>query len=152
MKIRDANSQDINSIINLGKNVEEFDTTEKVVSFWPRHIIENCINSKNDILLVAEENNKLVGFIIVQNSISFKKAVIENIFVHQDYRNKGIAQLLLHKAIDKLKELKCEYIVTLVKEDNEKSIKFYLKNKFNKGINCRWLDFILSNKFSKLST
>ena len=152
MKIRDANLQDINSIVNLGKNVKEFDTTKKVVSFWPRHIIENCINSESDILLVAEENNKLVGFIIVQNSISFKKAVIENIFVHQDYRNKGIAQLLLHKAIDKLKELKCEYIVTLVKEDNEKSIKFYLKNKFNKGVNCRWLDFILSNKFSKLST
>ncbi len=63
MKIRNANLQDIDLIVNLGKNVEEFDTTKEVVSFWPRHIIENCINSKSDILLVAEENNKLVGFL-----------------------------------------------------------------------------------------
>jgi ribosomal protein S18 acetylase RimI-like enzyme len=149
MNIRDATLQDINSIINLGKDVKEFDTTKEVVSFWPRHIIENCINSKNDILMIAEENNKLIGFIIIQNSITFKKAVIENIFVHKDYREKGIAQKLLQKSIRKLKELKCEYIATFVKENNIVPTNFYLKNKFNKGEKFIWLDYILSKEFSK---
>lgn len=74
MTIRQATIKDIDKIHKLGKHVDEFDTTDKVVTFWPKHILKNCIESENDWLLIAEENSEIIGFIICNNSPVFKKA------------------------------------------------------------------------------
>ncbi len=149
MEIKNATLLDINAIIKLGNAVDEFQVSDEVVTFWPKDILVNCVNSKTDFLLIAEENKNIIGFIIANYNPNFKKAVIENIFVKKDYRKQNIGSQLLDCLLEKLKDLKCEYVCSLVESHNDIAIEFYIKHGFNKGINCVWLDKILEKSFKK---
>ena len=149
MIIREAKINDIDKIHKLGERVDEFDTTDEVVTFWPKHILSNCIKSESDWLLVAEENSEIIGFIICNNSPVFKKAVIENIFVSPQYRKKGIGKKLLDALLNKIGSTDCEYIVIFAEDDNDTATDFYVSNGFNRGKNFAWIDKVLSKEFSK---
>ena len=149
MEIKTATLEDINTIIKLGNSVNEFQVSDEAVTFWPKEILTNCIKSKKNPILVAEENKQIIGFIIANYNSSFKKAIIENIFVNPDFRGKDVGKFLLNNLLNNLKELGCEYVCSLVKDNSNVAIEFYLKNNFNKGINCIWLDKILDNSFKK---
>lgn len=149
MKIREAKESDINEIYSLGKDVEEFSTTDEVVTFWPKYILENCIKSKTDFLLIAEENNRIAGFTITNYNPTFKKAMLENLYVHPDFRDRKIGRKLLESVIEKLKRIDCEYICGLTETTNKKVIELHLELGFNEGKKYIWLDKILNKKFSK---
>lgn len=150
MIIREAKISDIAEIQKLGANIDEFNTTKEVVTFWPEHILRNCVESKTDWLLVAEKDSKIIGFIICNNSSVFKKAVIENIFVSSLHRKKGVGKRLLESLLDKIHLTDCEYVAVATGENNDTAISFYIKNGFNRGENFAWMDKVLSEKFSKL--
>ena len=149
MKIRTARLHDINEIVKIGNSVNEFQVSEEVVTFWPKSVLIDCIKSKNNLILVTEENKHIVGFIIANYNPCFKKAIIENIFVKPEHRDKNIGKLLLKSLLKKLAVLKCEYVCSLVEENSNVAVDFYIKNGFNKGINCVWLDTILGKSFKK---
>jgi ribosomal protein S18 acetylase RimI-like enzyme len=147
--IKEASVDDIDEIHRLGEDVQEFDTTEEVVTFWPKHILKNCIDSKSDWILVARLDRKIVGFIICNNSPVFKKAVIENIYVEPKYRRNGIGKELLKALQKKISSTDCEYVVVFTEDDNDTSIGFYTSQGFNRGKNFAWIDKVLSKEFSK---
>lgn len=149
MVIKPAKLEDIDTIIKLGNSVNEFQVSKKVVTFWPKNILVNCIESKNNPILIAKEKNQIVGFIIANYNPCFKKATIENIFVSPNFRGGKVGKLLLDNLIEKLKVLGCEYLCSLTEKDNDKAIKFFLNENFNRGINCIWLDLILNTSFEK---
>jgi len=149
MKIRIATLKDINEIIKIGNSVNEFQVSDKVVAFWPKSVLIDCVKNKQNPIFVAEEGQRIIGFIISNFNPYFKKAIIENIFVIKEYRSKSIGKALLKSLLDKLAALKCEYVCALVEEKSEIAVDFYIKNGFNKGINCVWLDTILGKSFKK---
>ncbi len=144
MIIREATLDDVDKIYDLGKMVEEFNVSSKAATFWPKHILRNCIRSKTDWLILAEESGEILGFSIDNFSPVFKKAVIENIFVPPQHRRKGVGKKLLSAAVEKIQETDCEYICILTEDVNKTAIDFYLKNGFNRGKNFAWLDKVLS--------
>ena len=148
MNIREGNLSDIEELLKLGSRVEEFKTAEEVVTFWPRHILENILGNNRDIILVAEDDNKIVGFTIVNYSPSFKKALVENLFVDPKHRNKGIGSRLIKTLLRHLQRVGCEYVCTLI-EASSGAVPFYLKMGFNRGIDCAWLDKVLSDSFKR---
>lgn len=149
MRVREAVLKDLSEIMKMGNTAGEFQVSGKTVLFWPESVLINCVKSKNTPFLVAEKNNQIIGFIIANYNPCFKKAVIENIFVHPKQRGKSIGEKLLKALFEKLAELKCEYACTLVEEKSSEAITFYERNGFNKGINCTWLDKHLNKTFEK---
>lgn len=145
--IRKAILNDLESIWNLGSNVNEFEVSKETVTFWPKDILELCINS--GAIFVSEGIDEINGFIVVNYNPDFKKAIIENIFVDSKFRGMGIGEDLLMNLLKYLREKGCEYVCSLVEEKDNTGINFYLKNNFNRGINCVWLDLILENDFRK---
>ena len=140
MKIRNARLFDANIIFDIGNSVKEFKVSDKASSFWSREILKNCVNSKTDFLLIAEDNKDIIGFIIANYNPNFKKAIIENIFVKPEFKDRDIGKRLLKFLLDKLKKIKCEYVCALVDTNGKPAINFYLKEGFNKGMNCVWFD------------
>ncbi len=147
MNIREAIISDINKIHKLGESIDEFNTTEKVVTFWPKHILRNCIKSKTDWLLIAQENSKIIGFIICNNSPIFKKAVIENIYVSPLHQRKKVGEKLLKSLFKKIESTDCEYIVVFTEDNNSTALDFFIKNGLNKGKKFIWIDKVLSKEF-----
>jgi len=137
MRIRKATGKDVGKILKLGNSVKEFKVSKKTVSFWPKKVLMSIVKSKNNFILLAEEDKKLMGFIIINYNPAFDKAIIENIFVVKEFRQKNIGSKLLKEA---LKKINCGYVCTLAELNNKKSINFYSKNGFTKGIKSAWLD------------
>lgn len=145
MKTRIAKKEDVEQVWNIGNNVSEFKTAENVVIFWPKEILENCINKEDILFYVVEIENKIIGFSIVNLNQSLGKAEIENIYVLPKYRKNKIGTALLDKILQELKIRNYNNVNCLVDE----AISFYEKYGFTKGKDFVWMDIVLSDKFKR---
>ena len=125
MEIKPATLEDVDQIINLGKSVSEFQVSDRVVTFWPKKVLIDCIKSKQNPIFVAVEDSQIIGFIIANYNPSFKKTIIENIFVDPDFRGREIGKSLLDSLLNRLKELDCEYVCSLMEIKDESAVQFY---------------------------
>ncbi|MBR3116350.1 MAG: ribosomal protein S18-alanine N-acetyltransferase [Bacilli bacterium] len=80
----------------------------------------NPIINDYTFILSYKENNKYVGFIIYQ--VLYEKAEIIDIFVLDEYRNRGIGKALINKMLEN-KEI--ESVTLEVKNDNKLAIMLY---------------------------
>ena len=93
-------------------------------------IIENLFNSYKEkynpiindytFILVFKENDKYVGFLIYQ--LLYEAAEIIDIFVLDEYRNKGIGKALINKMLE---NKQIEKVTLEVKKDNKNAIMLY---------------------------
>ena len=143
MKIRIAKKEDIEQVWNMGNNVAEFKTAENVVIFWPKEILENCINKDDILFYVVETENKIIGFSIVNLNKSLGKAEIENIYILPEYRKNKIGTEILDEILKELKDRKFNNVNCLADE----AVDFYKRYGFTKGKKFAWMDIALSDKF-----
>jgi len=146
MKIRKAKQSDTSKIYSLGKNIKASKVNKKTVTFWPKSTLSKIIKSKNNVILVAEKNEKVIGYIIANYNPSFEKAIIENIYVDES-RHKGVGTLLLNEAVKQLKKNKCKYICTFTKLTEKNTLKWFSHRGIKPGVKVVWSDIILSSSF-----
>ncbi|MEG0872599.1 MAG: GNAT family N-acetyltransferase [Clostridia bacterium] len=143
--IRKAKFEDIDNIWNLGKNINEFETSEDIVLFWAKDILENCIDKKDVMILVIEIKEKIVGFMIANINGSLKKAEIENQYIISEYRHNGYGKALLTQMIEDLSNVGVENICAMSTD----AVDFLVRNGFTKGNQFYWMDLALSERFKK---
>lgn len=93
-------------------------------------LIENLFNSYKEkynpiindytFILSYKENEKYVGFLIYQ--LLYEAAEIIDIFVLDEYRNKGIGKALINKMLE---NKQIEKVTLEVKKDNKNAIMLY---------------------------
>jgi GNAT superfamily N-acetyltransferase len=152
IQIRKAVSTDVDVLWRMGANVKEFEVNSETVNFWPKNFLAKAISENDCIVLVAEESENsagIHGFTIVNLNRSLGKAIIENMYVHEDMRNQGIATQLITFLVELLKQENIGYLITLIDEPDIAAEKFYTKNTFAKGIKCIWLDKIIDEQFKR---
>lgn len=93
-------------------------------------LIENLFNEYKEkynpiindytFILVYKEKNKYVGFLIYQ--LLYEASEIIDIFVLNEYRNKGIGKALINKMLE---NKQIEKVTLEVKKDNKNAIMLY---------------------------
>ncbi|MDR1032976.1 MAG: GNAT family N-acetyltransferase [Candidatus Nomurabacteria bacterium] len=146
MNYRNATEDDIEKIWELGENVSGFVTSDDVVTFWPKAILENSIDKPDVLIKVAETDGEIVGFVIVNINRSLKKAEIENIFVSENYRRQGVASELIKSAIAELKNGGIENVVAMSNE----AVDLLVSLGFSKGRQFYWMDLVFGDEFRKV--
>ena len=144
-QIRKARKTDIPVICELGNEVSEFETSEDIVLFWPQTILENCLDKEDVLILVAEKDEKIIGFYVSNINQSLKKAEIENQYVVPEYRHQGYGRALLNQTINELKAMGIENVCVMASD----VVDFMLKNGFTKGNQYYWMDLALTDRFKK---
>ncbi|MFA5091577.1 MAG: GNAT family N-acetyltransferase [Candidatus Paceibacterota bacterium] len=76
------------------------------------------MDKKDVIMLVAEAENEIVDFIIVNVNLSLKKSEIENIYVLDSFRNQKIGSQLVTEVIKESKKIGVENICFLSSKDH----------------------------------
>jgi len=97
-----------------------------------KNIPLNKAEYKN-ILLIAEENRKIIGF-IWGNFISFGVSpygYIDDLFVDENYRNQRVASKLIALIKEQFKALSVNAVFTQTGEDNHIARNLYQKEGFN---------------------
>lgn len=104
-----------------------------IVNNW----FENLYNMENNVLYVAKENEEIVGYIYCkintgENGLTNNlEALIDGLYVLEEYRKKGIATALINKAKQWCRNKNVKYIMINVLEDNKTALNLYSKLNFN---------------------
>ena len=91
----------------------------------------NQIKQKQ-ILFVAEDNKKIIGYIL-GDYLAGEVVIIHFIIVKKEYQNKGIGKKLLKKVEDISKKKRRKVIVLYGYAKSKKTVSFFEKNKYKKG-------------------
>ena len=100
------------------------------------------INKIDNIILLAEEENEIIGYIYgyirSNNKIKIEiESYIESIFIEDRYRNKGIGRKLIETFINESKKRNVKYIIIENKYLNTIAKKLYSDMGFNIFIESR---------------
>ena len=144
IKIRSARREDLLSCEKIGK-VKEFKVSTG--DYFKVNYIKYYLSK--DFFLVAEENKKIIGFIIAEK-IRAKGATIWYIAVSQEKRGRGVGQRLIQEFEKRSKRKGIEWIILYCPADNELSKNFYKKSGYNKQEHLVEFEKFLFNSFSKL--
>lgn len=100
-----------------------------------KEVVAEYLNKDKFYTFVAEEDNKLVGYICGYTEerpsrIFNKKGMVEDWFVKEEYRNKGVGNELLDALIEKFKGDKCTHLYISAFANNRETIDKYHKMGF----------------------
>lgn len=141
IKIRKIQKEDTKKIIPLLEQVSTLHINmrpdifkEKTEANMEKEILD-IINNEEKISFVAEENEKILGIIVLKikeviNHINLKNSKvlwIEELCVDENNRGKGIGKILINNAKEIAKDLKCERLELNCWEANKDAITFYEK-------------------------
>ena len=133
MKIRTLNKGDLVAIIEIDEKI----LGENRRTYWKKKL-ELMNNKSSNISLIAEVEEKVVGFILGDVS-SWEFGVpetigwIDTIGIDPTYQKKGLATALAHELIKNLKVLGVKTIYTLVSWNDWDLLQFFHAMGFTRG-------------------
>ena len=140
--IRPANINDLEEILLLSDGLTQADLPydKEVKMDWAhtktgKKYYQDKIKGIDGICVVAQFNDKLVGYIVagkkdVPSYRNVTVAELENIYVLEEYRSKGVGKKLMEAFKNWAKELKVDKVAVNVFALNEKGIAFYKREGF----------------------
>ena len=121
MIVRNAKLMDIEGCVAIS-HIPEFSYLHKASDADSKKYLMEFY--KKGIILIAEDKNKIVGFIIGEFMLG-NFIWIDGLTVRMDYRGKGIGKKLFNKFRDVLKAKGIEHIYLMAPKFNKNTIKFY---------------------------
>ena len=141
MEIRSAEKEDSSEVYEMGTDTEEFEVSDDEDIFWDKDSLEYWFDNQKDVCLVAEENEEIVGFVLSHIHIPTGKVEIENIFVADSYRERGIASELFKQLLNNYESAEVDFAVAITLQDNDKIHEFNRKMGFEKGDTVVWWEY-----------
>jgi ribosomal protein S18 acetylase RimI-like enzyme len=133
LKIRRANKSDFSTLWKVLTTTPELQSDSDGDTYdkgWLKSVLST---PKENLVLIAEDNKKLVGFAIVHYLRSVKQSIVNDLFVVEECRNKGIASMLMKECEKDAWKNNFKYITGLVRTNNKKMQKLKEKLGYKKG-------------------
>jgi predicted N-acetyltransferase YhbS len=91
IQIQHAKKEDINHIYLFGKSVPELAFSKKFVFHQKKEIEEAVKNKKENILIIAKDNNQVIGFLLAKilSNVTAGWCMLDNLAVKKEYRKHG---------------------------------------------------------------
>ncbi len=124
LNTRKAEVEDIKSVFEIQEKLN--------LGYWSIEDYQSEIDNLDAVFLIAESEDKIVGFILARLIATLKSAEIVNLAVVGKYQKRGIGKFLLTDLSGVLTASNYEKIELEVREQNLQAINFYLKNNFIK--------------------
>lgn len=130
--VRPAERSDSNEILSLINELAEFEKLAPPDSNGKRRLINDAFSEKPLFnVLLAESNNNILGyafyFFTYSSFLARKTLYLEDIFISQKFRNKGIGKLFFKNLLKIAKKNKCGRMEWVVLDWNKNAIEFYTK-------------------------
>jgi L-amino acid N-acyltransferase YncA len=132
IKIRPATDSDQQAILDIYNEAVQnttatFDTEPRSfasqIEWFRRH-------KKNHPVLVAEENNRVIGWSSLSpwsDRCAYDTTVEVSVYVHRDFRGRGVGFQLLEKVTQEGKKLNNHTVISRISQGNEISIHLHEK-------------------------
>ncbi|RLI91174.1 MAG: hypothetical protein DRO65_01685 [Candidatus Altiarchaeales archaeon] len=126
VKLREFRVEDSKDIVRL-----HYESKDAFEAFpIDEDTIINIAKREDFLFIVAEINNKVVGFVGALFQRYFRRAEIGPICISKPWRRKGIGTLLINEIMRRLKIVGIVRVISRVKSNNLAAINFFKKNGF----------------------
>lgn len=125
LKIRRVKEEDFFEIMNLASKCNPIPIErDSIYHLFTRYFTDTC--------LVAEKDNKIVGYMLgFISQVDRKVAYIHNICVSPEFRRKKIGSILYGKFFQNMKKKNCQRIFLIINPINKLSINYHESLGFN---------------------
>ncbi|WP_428909954.1 N-acetyltransferase family protein [Niallia sp. Krafla_26] len=136
MKIVQATIEDLEGVSNLFNSYRMFYQQESDLEGAKSYIKER-IERKESVIFVVKDRQNYVGFTQLYptfSSISMKRAwILNDLYVDEEARNKGVGQMLLQKAKEyAMEETGAKSLSLSTAPDNDTAQRLYEKNGYKR--------------------
>ena len=129
ISIRTANEKDIDTIFNFICELALYEKLRDDVTATPEILMDSLFVKRQSEVIVAEENGRALGFALYFHNFSTFKGraclYLEDIFVKEEQRGRGIGKMLFKRLAQIAIERGCERFDWAVLDWNKPSIEFY---------------------------
>ena len=155
LTIRASSHKDVDAILELWKEfTQDPNSIDRPIPLhtentrrW-REFIDELLDEDPRQIQVAEENGKLVGYVISQKIVktldkldmAYGWSYVYDLYVKQTHRRQGIGRELLKATIEYLKSVGSEHVRLDVWHGNEGAIKLYRELGFREYIHILQID------------
>jgi len=129
--IRKANTNDLKAIYDLVVELAVYENKPDAVTATIKDY-ENNFNAQVFQAIVAEYQGKVIGtciYYITWSTWKGRMVYLEDFVVTENYREKGVGQLLFDQFLVEAKEMNATMVKWQVLDWNKPAIRFYEKNK-----------------------
>ncbi|MFA7272362.1 MAG: GNAT family N-acetyltransferase [Crocinitomicaceae bacterium] len=141
MEIRSAEQKDVVAIFGLIRELALYEKAPEQVTNTVENLHKDLFIEPICEAIVAEENNVVIGFALFYTSYSTwkgKSLYLEDFYVSEEHRRKGVGQLLFERVLQIAKDRKMARMDWQVLEWNQMAIDFYKKN--NALLDPEWIN------------
>lgn len=130
IKIKKAKKDDKSSILTLINELADFEKLTPPDKKSQKRILKDAFG-KNPLfyILIAKETEKAVGyafyFFTYSSFLAKKTLYLEDVFISQDYRSKGIGKMFMNKLKEIAQKNNCGRMEWCVLDWNKNAIDFY---------------------------
>lgn len=139
IKVCQARKKEAAKICALGRKIKELSASEKARFHKEKDIEEWIKKPKDNIILVAFDEKKFIGFLLAK-IMSSQWSMIDSLAVDPAYREQGIGSLILNELFNILEKKEVWYVQAFVRTENIKGRKFWQEKKFKEGKKFIWLE------------
>lgn len=146
MKIRKATIEDCPGMLNLIRELAEYEKAPEEVTVDPKHFEESGFGA-NPVwwaFVVEDTTSNIVAFALYYIRYSTWKGQVmylEDILVTESMRGKGIGKMLIERLKEEAREKGFKRITWQVLDWNEPAINFY--KKFDAKFDPEWVNVVL---------
>ena len=146
MNIRLAKQEDFTNLYEIGMNTPEFRVSANEVFMDSDEFLWAISGNKESVFLVAEEDEKIVGFLYanakdLDKPLENKYATLVYVVVLSGFRKRGIAEALYRECEHRLKKMGITHIYAWASAEGDGSILHFLeKQNFAQGHQYVWFD------------
>lgn len=138
--IRKAKVGDAREIHLIQRKTKEFVISDgSKYDFFDQDEIKDWIRKKDYIALVAENNSKVVGFLLARMATRYW-CLIEAISIEEKFKRRGIGKSLLKELYKELKKYDVYIVQAFVRSDMKQPQIFWKKQGFKPRKTFTWFD------------
>lgn len=109
-----------------------------------RGLAEIIDNTETGDIIVAHDAGQIIGMVnllyTVSTALGARVAILEDMVISSEYRDKGVGSKLLNYALDFAKSQGCQRVTLLTDDDNTGAHRFYERHGFEQStmVPFRW--------------
>jgi ribosomal protein S18 acetylase RimI-like enzyme len=133
-RIREMTIDDFSEVFHIGEEVFTADYSQSLYRTWDEYEITTLFNSDNELCLVAEAGEKIVGFAlgttVSKHNSPWKYGYLVWLGVSKDIQKGRVGSRLFKEIKRRMKEQGVRMILIDTSADNEPAIRFFEKQGF----------------------
>lgn len=138
MYIHKMRLKHVDEVHQLGKSEGAF-IIHQGHPFWTIDQLSYWIRGDQDVLLVAIDNEKVIGFALSQLHRPTGKATIENVCAREDCRGQQIGERLILEVVLRIRDRGATYACLCVNANNKRGISYFERFGFERASDFAWL-------------